>query len=157
MEVTREELRERFREFSDEELLRHFQSGTLTPLATEVAGEALRLRGIEPPSAETVDGTAEPAQENDEVDLVTVAEYRNPLEANLLRACLESHGIFARVWGEHLATVDIFLSIAGGGSRVQVRSDQVEQARELISAFEQGDLEISDNSATSADEPLPSE
>lgn len=84
MDVSRDELRERFREFSDEELLRHFQSGTLTPLAADVAGEALRLRGIEPPSDEILDSTAIPAknQEAGDVDLVTVAEFQNPLQAN---------------------------------------------------------------------------
>jgi len=62
----------------------------------------------------------------------------------LLRACLESHGIFAYVWGEHLGVAHIFMSIAGGGVRVQVRSDQVDQAREVIAAFERGDFAIED-------------
>ena len=38
----------------------------------------------------------------------------------------------------------LFLSNAGGGSRVQVRSDQVAQARELLNAFERGELEAPD-------------
>jgi len=62
----------------------------------------------------------------------------------VLRACLESHGIFAYVWGEHLGVANIFMSIAGGGVRVQVRSDQVDQAREVITAFERGDFALED-------------
>lgn len=147
MDVSREDLIERFREFSDDELLRHFQSGSLTPLAAEVAGEALRSRGIDPPAAETFEGTAEASEEErrgGEVDLVTVAELLNPLQANLLRACLESHGIFAYVWGEHLGTAHIIMSIAGRGTRVQVRSSDVAQAKEIFAAFDRGDLEIPD-------------
>ena len=76
--------------------------------------------------------------------LVTVAEFWDPLQASLLRAFLEAHGIFAFVWGEHLGTGHAFLSVAGGGSRVQVPGDQIAQARELMGALERGELEIRD-------------
>jgi hypothetical protein len=46
------------------------------------------------------------------------------------------------VWGEHLGIAHIFLSIASGGMRVQVRSDQVEEARKVIAAFERGDFAL---------------
>lgn len=157
MNVSRDELRERFREFSDEELLRHLRSGTLTPLAAEVASEALRRRGIEPPPAEPPESAALAAQDQEEgeIDLVTVAELQNPLQANLLRACLESRGIFAYVWGEHLGMANILLSIAGGGIRVQVRSDQAAQANEVIAAIEQGKLEVPDSLETAVDGEVP--
>lgn len=82
---------------------------------------------------------------DDDIDLVTVAQFSNPLKASVLRACLESHGVFAYVWGEHLGVANIFLSIAGGGVRVQVRSDQVDQAREVIAAFERGDFALDED------------
>lgn len=82
--------------------------------------------------------------EDAQTDLVTVAEFWDPLQANLLRGLLEAHGIFAFVWGEHLGTGYGFLSVAGGGSRVQVRADQVAQAKELMRALERGELEIPD-------------
>lgn len=156
MDVSREDLTERFREFSDEELLRHFQSGTLTPLAADVAGEVLRLRGMGLPPAETTDGTAIPAEENEsgEVDLVTVAEFQDPLQANLLRACLEDRGIFAYVWGEHLGMANT-LYMAGGGPRVQVRSDQLVQAKEIVAAFERGKLEVQDSPETAVGGEVP--
>jgi len=82
---------------------------------------------------------------DDDIDLVTVAQFSNPLKANVLRACLESHGIFAYVWGEHLGVTHIFMSIAGGGVRVQVRSDQVDQACEVIAALERGDFALDED------------
>lgn len=88
--------------------------------------------------------------EERQTDLVTVAEFWDPLQANLLRACLEAHGIFAYVWGEHLGTGYAFLSVAGGGSRVQVRSDQVAEARELMRAIERGELAIPDSAEDQA-------
>ena len=81
----------------------------------------------------------------DDIDLVTVAQFSDPLKANVLRAYLESHGIFAYIWGEHLGVANIFLSTASGGMRVQVRSDQVDQAREVIAAFERGDFALDED------------
>jgi hypothetical protein len=55
----------------------------------------------------------------------------------------------------------MFLSNAGGGSRLQVRSDQVSQAKELISAFERGELESPDlpdeETATATGQTTPSQ
>lgn len=47
--------------------------------------------------------------------------------------------------GEHLGTAYNWLSVASGGVRVQVRQDQVAQAKEIIAAFERGDLAIDEN------------
>lgn len=151
MQISKADLEERFRELADQVLLDRLQAGTLTPLATEVALAELRSRGIEPPpdSADAPDEHVEeqdpPGELDPDVDLVSVARFSNVLEANVLRACLESHGIFAFVWGEHLGTAHIFLSIASGGVRVQVRQDQVQQAKEIIKALERGELAIDEN------------
>jgi hypothetical protein len=145
VDVSREKLTERFRALTDEELLRHLQSDTLTALASEIATAELRSRGIDPqPAHVQSDREARRPPDGAQTDLVTVAEFWDPLQANLLRACLESHGLFAFVWGEHLGTGYAFLSVAGGGSRVQVREDQVAQAKEVIQALERGELEIPD-------------
>jgi hypothetical protein len=147
MDVSEADLTEHFRALSDEALLERLQEGTLTALALEVAEREAHSRGLQPPTAAPADPAAvadsgESDEPDDDIDLVTVAQFTNPLKANVLRACLESHGIFAYVWGEHLGVAHIFLSIAGGGVRVQVRSDQVAQAREVIAAFERGDFAI---------------
>src|SRR5262245_45318365 len=106
MDVSKEDLAERFNGMSDDALVARVQAGTMTPLALEVALAELRSRGIDVAAdigtpAEH-DDSAEPSE--DDIDLVTVARFTNPLKANILRACLESHGIFAFLWGEHLGT-----------------------------------------------------
>jgi Putative prokaryotic signal transducing protein len=147
MDVSEADLTEHFRALSDEALLERLRAGTLTALALEVAEREARSRRLEIPTAEPEADAVSESDESDgpgddDIDLVTVAQFSNPLKANVLRACLESHGIFAYVWGEHLGVAHIFMSIAGGGVRVQVRSDQVAEAREVIAAFERGDFAI---------------
>ena len=149
MDISEADLTKHFRELSDAALLEQLRAGTLTPFALEIAEREARSRDLEIPDAEPVDldadaGPHEGDGPDEDVDLVTVAQFANPLKANVLRACLESHGIFAYCWGEHLGVANIFMSIAGGGVRVQVRSDQVDQAREVIAAFERGDFALDD-------------
>lgn len=172
MDITREDLAERFRTMSDEELLSRF-GNDLTPLALEVATAELQSRGIEVPSSdgaseesiavsdteggEGVEGgeyaeydsdTEHPSTlEHDRaVVLVTVAEFWNPIEAQVLRACLESFGIPVHVWGEHLASGNILWSVAGGGTKLQVPREQEAEAREVIAAFQRGELVPSEQS-----------
>jgi hypothetical protein len=157
MEVSEADLTEHFRMLSDAALLERLRARTLTPLASEVAQREARSRGLEIPEAgptnvgaadEPSDGESDADSDTDsdadDIDLVTIAHFTDPLQANVLRACLESHGIFAHVWGEHLGIAHIFLSTASGGMRVQVRSDQVAEARAVIAAFERGDFAIDD-------------
>ena len=143
MEVSREELAKNFRELSNEELLARVQAGTLTDLAADVAVSELRTRGLELPKTQPTEKSVG-ADELDEetVDLVTVARFSTPLKANVLRACLEAHGIFAFVWGEHLGTAHVVYSVAGGGVRVQIPESQLAQAKEVMAAWERGELEI---------------
>ena len=145
--MSREDLAQRFELLSDEDLVATLRSGTLTPLATEVASEILSLRGLALPSLPgAADSTGESPVEvdYDESDLVTVAVQWDVVRANLLRTLLESHGIFVHLWGEHLATMNVFLSNASGGTRLQVPRAQVSHANELIGAFERGELESPD-------------
>jgi hypothetical protein len=151
MKISREDLVERFQALADDVLLDRVRGGTLTPLAQEVALGELRSRGIEDvaasPALDQSEQQPEESADSDfypdsDVDLVTIARFTNPLEANVLRNCLESHGVFAFIWGEHLGTANHLWSVASGGMRLQVRSDQVEQAKEVIAAFERGDFAI---------------
>lgn len=195
MDVSRDELTSRFRELSDEELLNRLRSGTLTPLAAEVADAELRSRGIEPsPASESEPELAKrfDAMSNKELlnllragtltplavevasaelrsrgvepsplstaaardrepaippgELVTVGEFWNPIEANLLRSLLQSEGIFVHLWGEHLGVAHTFLSVASGGMKVQVPRNQAAQARELIAAYKRGELALEEDS-----------
>lgn len=144
MEVSEADLTEHFRTLSDAALLERLRAGTLTALASEVAQREARSRGLQMPEAapDAAGEATEPFEDGEDIDLVTIAIFSNPLKANVLRACLESHGIFAFVWGEHLGIMHIFMSFASGGMRLQVRSDQVEEARAVMAAFERGELAI---------------
>ena len=68
----------------------------------------------------------------------------NAVEANVIRRLLESHGIFASVWGEY-TPVSAFAFLSGTLPRVQVRSDQVDQARQVLAAMKRGDFELPAN------------
>jgi len=141
MEVSRSELAARFRDLSDGELQQLVAEGNLTELAIEAATSELQSRRLPVPTA--TQRTEPSAQEP--LDLVTVDRRVNSVQANVLRACLEAHGIFAYVWGEHLGTANIIFSAATGGVRIQVRSDQVEQAKEVIAAFERGEFALDED------------
>lgn len=63
--------------------------------------------------------------------LVTVASFREPWEAHLLRGRLQAEGILAFVSFDQHVGNKWFLSDALGGTKVQVSSDEIELAREV--------------------------
>ena len=147
MDVSEADLTEHFRILTDGALLERLQAGTLTPFAREIAEREARARGLEIPTAQPeADAAAESDEsyDTDDIDLVTIAKFENPLTANVLRACLDSHGIFAFIEGEHLGVANRLMSIRGG-TRLQVRSDQVAEAREVMAAFERGDFALDED------------
>jgi hypothetical protein len=64
--------------------------------------------------------------------LVTLETFSSSWEAHLARACLEAEGIQAIVADEHFYRMYGALSGTLGGVRLQVRSEEVEQAAELL-------------------------
>jgi hypothetical protein len=160
MQVTKEDLVAQYQELSNSEILRRAQSGTLTPLAREVAREELRSRGVQ---FEANDKEKESLIEPDVADptieenptglgFVTIAHLVNPLRANLLRARLQSEGIVVHVFGEHLGAMHIFLSAGTGGIRVQVRSDQVVRAQEILADFDRIEQTVDEAADQPSDE-----
>jgi Putative prokaryotic signal transducing protein len=73
--------------------------------------------------------------------MITVARYFEPSEAHVVRALLESAGLFATVADEHHVTANYPISTALGGVRVQVPADQVEAAAGLVAAYASGELQ----------------
>lgn len=65
-------------------------------------------------------------------DLVTVATFSYPLEANLAKAQLESEGIFSFVADEHMASMNWLYSNSTGGVRLQVSKADAETARQIL-------------------------
>jgi hypothetical protein len=130
-------------QLSDDELVRHLGSGTLTPLAIEIATTLLRARGIDlstaiGSSSADLGGEAAP----DEEEMVTIAEYLSSTEASVLQGVLESRGIAAHIWGEYVGAAQVVLPTAGGGAHLQVHRAQLAPAQQLMTAYERGELAI---------------
>lgn len=60
--------------------------------------------------------------------MVTIARFRVPEEAHLFRTFLESRGIVAHVFDEHMVQIAWYYSDAIGGVRVVVDQEDVEEA-----------------------------
>lgn len=64
--------------------------------------------------------------------MLTVATFSKPEEAHLLRMRLEAGGIPAFVQDENMVQMNWLYSNAIGGVRVQIREEDVSQAKELL-------------------------
>ncbi len=148
MTVTRESLTARFKLYNDDELLRVLNSTDMTPLAHEVAGAELRERGIDPAKREVEVASEEPAEEAPpnvgEGDLVPVARFLTPMEAQMLRSRLEVDGVSATVVDANLVQANPFLSGIVGGVRVLVPEAHLERAQEIVEAIRRGDYALRD-------------
>ena len=68
---------------------------------------------------------------------VTVFRAFSPAEAQLVRSRLEAAGFLVEVTGELSALSLDGYTMAAGGIRVQVPSEQAEEARQLLEAAEE--------------------
>jgi hypothetical protein len=73
--------------------------------------------------------------------LATLARFLDPWEAHVIRARLEADGIPASVAFANHAIVNWPMSIALGGTAVQVPAAFLEQARKILSDYQSGILE----------------
>jgi len=64
--------------------------------------------------------------------MTTIATFTKPEEAHLLRMRLEALGIEAFIQDENLIQIDLLLSNAIGGVRVQVADEDEQAVRELL-------------------------
>ncbi len=69
-----------------------------------------------------------------EEELITIANFSHPTEADPVVAWLESEGIECFVANEHTITMNWLYSNAIGGVGVQVRTADVERADEILQA-----------------------
>ena len=81
-------------------------------------------------------------------ELVTIATFETPVEAELARLRLEAEEILCFVHGSHMAGMQVFgLSVAG--VKLRVRPQDAELAVAILEApIEEGELE-------EADQPVP--
>jgi hypothetical protein len=70
----------------------------------------------------------------------TVASFQDPVEAQIVRALLESAGIDAIVADLNLVTLDWPMAQALGGVKLQVRHADAAEAQRLIEAYRAGEL-----------------
>jgi len=78
-------------------------------------------------------------------DLVEVARYLVPLEANLVQGCLVASGIPAVLADAHLVQTDMLLAPALGGVRILVPEDHLQQAQAVLEAFGRGEFELGED------------
>lgn len=72
-------------------------------------------------------------------DLITLATFSHPTEADPVVAWLESEGIECFLTNEHTVTMNWLYSNAIGGVGVQVKAADVEQANEILQVISNPD------------------
>ncbi|MES2250165.1 MAG: hypothetical protein V4645_23040 [Pseudomonadota bacterium] len=141
-----QELAERLGLLSDEELTRRCAAGSFTELAHGIAAAELRSRGLAAPAPpEPLPPEADSEPEPYHGDMVTVARRFTPIDAHVLCACLESAGIPAVVADAELVQTNLLWSIAMGGVSLRVPQAFVQEANDVIAAFERGALSLDEN------------
>lgn len=70
--------------------------------------------------------------------LIVLQAYGNPQEAEFARGLLESHGIDVFLADEHVARMGTYMPI--GGVKLQVREDDLNEAREILQGALSGSL-----------------
>ncbi|MES2075916.1 MAG: DUF2007 domain-containing protein [Pseudomonadota bacterium] len=78
-------------------------------------------------------------------DFRLVARRLVPTDAHVLRGCLVAAGIRAVVTDDQHTQANLLLAPALGGARVLVPEADLVLAREILAAFERGDLALPDD------------
>lgn len=141
MNNNRDDLEERYNQFSDEEIIRLLSSGDLTELAQSVASNELKLRRLAIPSE--VKGDIESiAIENLEANMRVVAEHLTISEANILCGLIQTEGIPAHVGDTNFSNLNSPFPSPFGNAYVRVPFEYVKQAMDSINAYNQGKYEF---------------
>ena len=143
MTIFQKALAELYRHYSDEYLLEKLRSGTLIDLAVQVAKEELESRGIAYVPLPEQEAPVTPAI-YDPLQFVTVASSLNSISMHILRARLEAEGIPAILADANMAQSYSLVSVAVGGVRLQVPTEFVDEARQIIADVNSGALAMTD-------------
>jgi hypothetical protein len=85
-------------------------------------------------------------------ELVTIATFETPLEAELARMRLEAEEILCFVHGAHMAGMQVF-GLTVGGVKLRVRPKDAELARAILEApVEEGEIEEAEGPVPYLDE-----
>src|SRR5450631_186767 len=101
---------------------------SLTEAASDALEDEMDRRHLKCPS----DPLTEQHQEMEMRELVTVRQFRDLPEALLAKGCLESVGIECFLGDENLVRLDWFISNFIGGIKLNVKVEDVENARKIL-------------------------
>jgi len=77
--------------------------------------------------------------------LMVVARFFEPMDAYMLKACLESNDVPAVVADANMVQANQFLTTAIGGVRVLVPESHFERALKIRKAFDAGEYQLDDD------------
>jgi hypothetical protein len=145
MDKERASLRYRLEQLADDELLRRYRSGDMTALASEVAADELRARGLSTHfKADHVEETeTNPSRFSMQGDVICLARLTSPVEADILCGLLDAEGIRAVAADANLVRVNSLLAQALGGIRIMVHESDLLRARDILQALHRGDFALS--------------
>lgn len=78
-------------------------------------------------------------------DLFVVAKCLVPTDAYLLQGCLVAGGVPAVVADANHVQADLLIAPALGGVRILVPAEFLQQAEEILAAYERGDYELDED------------
>ena len=136
-----------FAQLNDAALLARLQSGALTEQAQSIAMCEAARRGLELPiKAEEPEDTVEieadaPADDR----LEQLIRFLRPMEATTLGDVLRQEGIEPHLSGLNTLQTQPLWHVAMNGVRILVRQSQYEQARAVLSAWQNGDYALDDD------------
>ncbi|MGZ3241792.1 MAG: putative signal transducing protein, partial [Burkholderiaceae bacterium] len=96
-------------------------------------------------ATDTKDKPAMSEQDTSARDLFVVAKYYIPTDAHIVRGCLVAAGVPAAIVDDNLVQTNSLLTAAVGGVRILVPESYLQQAREIIEAFNRGDFQLKDD------------
>lgn len=125
----RKEFAVRYRQMSDEELLKiGAQSGELSDSAWEALEEELDRRNLELPEPESLPGTETPEKRN----LLILRRFRDLPEAMLAKGKLASEGVESHLGDDNTVRMDWLWSNLLGGVKLLVSPENAESAARIL-------------------------
>jgi hypothetical protein len=131
-----------FCEMSDGELTERWCTGRLSEIAVAVARRELARRNLTLPEFVPANERSEEESSESGVTLETVARSFDSLEVEMLRARLQAEGITAFAVDQGINQINALYSIAVGGIRLMVASENAPQARQIIGLVRSGALAL---------------
>lgn len=77
---------------------------------------------------------------NDDIKLVTLRTFDNPIDAHMVRSLLESNEITCCLFDEYISTLRPMYNILIGGIKLKIRSSDIEQAQQVLSEIDNAKL-----------------